>query len=255
MRGQKSTWAVALGEISDRLKKAPAGSVAIIASGRQTNEELWLISKLKAKLGAVSDAIVRTGTSDKLLVCDDKNPNINGARLTGICYTEVGINLAKITSGIEQGKIKTLLVFGENLLKHSVQPQALSEKETLSEVVEHHGLTAELLAKLELLVVSDILPNATTAVAHYVLPGAAHVEKRGTFTNTDGRVQKFMKAVEAPGDARAEWEYLMTLVHHVAGQNDFATIEGLFNQMAKEVSAFNGLTWSGLGDTGVTVQI
>jgi len=33
------------------------------------------------------------------------------------------------------------------------------------------------------------------------------------------------------------------------------TIEGLFNQMAKEVPAFSGLTWASLGDTGVTVQI
>ena len=33
------------------------------------------------------------------------------------------------------------------------------------------------------------------------------------------------------------------------------SIEGLFNQMAKEVPAFKGLTWAGLGDTGVTVGI
>ena len=48
---------------------------------------------------------------------------------------------------------------------------------------------------------------------------------------------------------------LHDLVHNVTGQNGFVTIEGLFNQMAKEVSAFNGVTWQSLGDTGVTVQI
>jgi len=88
-----------------------------------------------------------------------------------------------------------------------------------------------------------------------VLPGSAHAEKRGTFTNGKGRVQKFMKAFDAPGDARAEWEFLHDLVHNVTGQNGFVTIEGLFNEMAKDVSAFNGLTWAALGDTGVTVQI
>ena len=61
VRGQKSTWAVALNEISDKLKRSMAGSVAIIASARQTNEELWLIAKLKTKLGAISDSIPRTG--------------------------------------------------------------------------------------------------------------------------------------------------------------------------------------------------
>jgi NADH-quinone oxidoreductase subunit G len=63
-----------------------------------------------------------------------------------------------------------------------------------------------------------------------------------------------MKAVEAPGDARAEWEFLHDLVFNVTGQNGFVTIEGLFNEMAKDVSAFNGLTWASLGDTGATVH-
>jgi predicted molibdopterin-dependent oxidoreductase YjgC len=170
-----------------------------------------------------------------LLVSADKNPNTNGARLTGICFTEIGSNLPQIARGIETGQIRTLMVFGED--------------------VTAHGLGAELLAKLDTLMVSDLFPTATTKLAHYVLPGAAHVEKRGSFTNTKGRVQKFMKAVEAPGDARAEWEFLHDLVHHVTGLNGYVTIEGLFNQMAKDVPAFAGLTWAGLGDAGVTVNI
>ncbi len=231
----KTTWTAALNEISDKLKKAPTGSVAIVASARQTNEELWLISKLKTRLGAVSDSVSRVGEGDKLLVSADKNPNTNGARLTGICFTEVGTNIPQIANGISSGKIKTLIVFGEDVTKH--------------------GIGADLLGKLETLIVSDILPNATTKLAHYLLPGCAHVEKRGTFTNTKGRVQKFTKAVEPPGDARAEWEFLHDLVHNVTGQDGFLTIEGLFNEMAKDVPAFNGLTWQALGDTGATVEI
>jgi NADH-quinone oxidoreductase subunit G len=235
VRGQKSTWTAALNEISDKLKKAPTGSVAIIASARQTNEELWLLSKLKAKLGAASDAVARFGEGDKLLVSADKNPNTNGTRLTQICFTEIGSNLAKIAGDIKSGRVKTLIVFGEDVTKH--------------------GIGADLLGQLESLIVSDILPNPTTKLAHYLLPGCAHVEKRGTFTNGKGRVQKFIKAVEAPGDARAEWEFLHDLVHHVTGQNGFVTIEGLFNEMARDVAAFKGLTWAELGDTGVTVAV
>ena len=231
----KTSWLAALSEISDKLKRAPAGSVAIVASAKQTNEELYLLAKLKAKLGALSDSVENTGEADRLLVSADKNPNTNGARLTGICFTEIGSNLPQIARGIETGQIRTLMVFGED--------------------VTAHGLGAELLAKLDTLMVSDLFPTATTKLAHYVLPGAAHVEKRGSFTNTKGRVQKFMKAVEAPGDARAEWEFLHDLVHHVTGLNGYVTIEGLFNQMAKDVPAFAGLTWAGLGDAGVTVNI
>src|SRR5438876_8161733 len=218
----KSTWTAVLNEIADKLSKAASGSVAIVASARQTNEELWLLSKLKAKLGAISDSVPRLGAGDKLLVNADKNPNSAGARLTGIAADPMGSDIPKISDGIRNGAIKTLIVFGEDVTKH--------------------GMIDDLLGKLELLVVSDILPNPTTELAHYLLPGCAHAEKRGTFTNVKGRVQKFMKAVEPRGDARPEWEFLHELVFNVSGQNGFVTIEGLLNWMAKEVPAFNGLT-------------
>ncbi|HEY2083299.1 MAG TPA: molybdopterin-dependent oxidoreductase [Verrucomicrobiae bacterium] len=234
-RGEGRGWNGALKEISELLNKAPLGSVAIIGSARQTNEELFLLKKLAAKLDAVTDSIPRTGESDKLLLNADRNPNSNGARLTGICSDKMGEQISKIAKGIEQGTIKTLIVFGEDVTKH--------------------GLSATLLGKLEMLVVSDILPSETAKLAHYLLPGCAHVEKRGTFTNAKGRVQKFMKALEPRGNARPEWEFLHELVFNITGQDGYATIEGLFNLMAKEVPAFNGLTWAGLGDTGVTVQI
>src|SRR5215471_14128147 len=120
VRGQKSNWDAALKDIAAKLAAAPKGSVAIIASARQTNEELFLLKKLATKLGAITDSIPRVGESDSLLLNADKNPNVNGARLNGICFTEVGINLAKIATGIEQGTIKTLIVFGEDVLKRSV---------------------------------------------------------------------------------------------------------------------------------------
>src|SRR5206468_2649964 len=55
----KTTWTRALNEIAEKLRKTTSGSVAIVASARQTNEELWLLSKLKAKLNAISDSVPR----------------------------------------------------------------------------------------------------------------------------------------------------------------------------------------------------
>jgi NADH-quinone oxidoreductase subunit G len=252
---RKTTWTTALREISEKLSNASQGSVAIIASARQTTEELYLLKKLADKLGAITDSLPRVGKGDHLLVDEDKNPNTNGARLTGICFTEAGIRLTEIADKIARGEIKTLVVFGENLLKRAVSAEVLRERELVSEVVEEHAITAELLAKLETLIVSDILPNETAKLAHYVLPGCAHAEKRGTFVNSKGRLQKFMKAVEPPGDARPEWEFLHELVFNITGQDGYRSIEGLFNQMAKEVPAFAGLEWAKIGDTGVAVQI
>jgi NADH-quinone oxidoreductase subunit G len=224
VRSQPEGWAAVLREISERLKQAPAGTVAVIGSARQTNEELYLLAKLAKILGAVTDSVPRTEEGDRLLLNADRNPNSAGARLTGIA-----------AEPMRSGRIRTLIVVGED--------------------VSRHGLGADLLGKLETLIVSDILPGETMRLAHYVLPGCAHAEKRGTFTNTKGRVQKFMKAVEPPGDARPEWEFLGELLSDLSGKDGFVSIEGLFNQMAAEVPAFNGLTWAGLGDTGKTIRI
>jgi NADH-quinone oxidoreductase subunit G len=228
-------WTELTREISARIKDAPKGSVAVVGSARLTTEELFLLKKLAAKSAALTDCIPRYGEGDKLLLSSDRNPNSNGATLTGMAAQPMGANLAKIAEGIQKGSIKTLIVFGEDVTKHGIAP--------------------DLLEKLELLIVSDILPNETTRRAHYLLPGCAHAEKRGTFINGKGRVQKFMKAVEAPEMARPEWETLHELVFNVTGQNGFVSIEGLFNQMAKEIPALSGMTWADLGDTGKAAQI
>jgi NADH-quinone oxidoreductase subunit G len=233
--GRRLSWSETIGELSQKLKQAPVGSIAIVASARQTNEELYLVSKLAKKTDAITDSVPRTGEGDKLLLSADRNPNATGARLIGIAADPIGSNLPKIASGIKEGRIKTLIVFGEDVTKC--------------------GIAAELVEKLELLIVSDILPNETTRRAHYLLPGCAPAEKRGSFTNGKGRVQRFLKAIEPRGDARAEWEFVHELVFNVTGQNGFISIEGLFNQMAAEVPAFNGLTWATLGNVGRTVGI
>ena len=183
----------------------------------------------------MTDIVPRSGEADKIQVSADRNPNSTGAKLVGITPAIVGSNLPKIAEGIRNGTIKTLIVLGED--------------------VTRHGIGIDLLAKLDTLIVSDILPSKTTELAHYLLPGCAHLEKRGTMVNAKGRVQRFSQAIDPKGNARAEWEFLRELVHNVAGKNYPTNIEGLFNQMAHEVPAFSGLTWAALGDLGVTVQI
>ena len=156
------------------------------------------------------------------MIVEDRNTNTTGAQLTGITTKRVGSKLSSIAKSISDGRVKTLIVFGEDVTKY--------------------GIDSKLLKKVTL-IVSDILPNETTKLADYLLPGA-HAEKRGTFTNVKGRVQKFMKALNAwrrtagmGGAARA------------CSQRDWAgrtkSIEGLFNQMAGEVKSFKEaeLTW------------
>jgi predicted molibdopterin-dependent oxidoreductase YjgC len=192
------------------------------------------LSKLKAKLSAASDSVARSGDADRILLNADRNPNTTGAKLTGISADPMGSNIPEIAKQIRRGIIRTLIVFGEDVTKHGIGP--------------------DLLRQLNTLIVSDILPSDTTALAHYVLPGCAHAEKRGSFINTKGRVQRFMKALEPKGEARPEWEILHELLLATTGQNGFVSIEGLFNQMAAELPALKGVTWAALRDTGVNIN-
>src|SRR5271167_4405050 len=93
------TRAEVLEEIADRLKSAAPGSSAIIASARQSNEELYLLGKLARKLGALTDSVPRAGQSDKLLLMADRNPNSEGARRAGIAAEPMGLNLPRIAQG------------------------------------------------------------------------------------------------------------------------------------------------------------
>lgn len=223
-------WREVIREVANLLKNAPAQSIAIIASARQTNEELFLLTRLARQLGAMIDSVPRQGEGDHLLLSSDRNPNSLGARLIGASASPMGSLLPRIKEGIERGQIQTLLVFGEEITRL--------------------GFTESVLDRLKCLVVSDILPNATTPRAHCLLPGCAFAEKRGTFTNRKGRVQKFMRGIEPPGQARAEWEFLAELFREISGAPVPVSIEGLFNWMAEEVPAFRGITFSSLGDGG-----
>jgi NADH-quinone oxidoreductase subunit G len=234
-KGATTEWHTVLEEISEKLRKAQSGSAAIVASARQSNEELFLMSKLAKKLGALTDSVPRQGEDDRLLLNADRNPNSLGARLTGIAAEPMGSNLPRIADGIRRGQITSLIVFGEDVTKC--------------------GIAVDSLLKLESLIVSDVLPNETTKLAHFLLPGCAQAEKRGTFTNVKGRVQRFWKAVEPPGDARPEAEFLAELVLSVASERISASPEALFNRMASEVAGFNDITWASLGNEGVTARV
>ena len=61
-----------------------------------------------------------------------------------------------------------------------------------------------LAAVLIVLVTAAMLPNATTALAGFVLPSAGFAEKRGSMINLKGRQQRLNRAINPPGNARAD---------------------------------------------------
>ena len=188
-----ATWAEANAMVATELKKFPANQVAIIGSGRMTNEELLLAKQLAASIGDTRLALVpRLGEADKLLVAADRNPNSVGARLVWQSSDPAG-SLNAIREGVRNGSIKALISLGEDLLSEG-------------------GFSAEDLAKLSFHVHANILANPTASLAHVVLPAAAFTEKRGSMVNLSGRLQRLNQATLAPGPARDDWEILRDLM-------------------------------------------
>ena len=230
---QPAPWKKALAAAAAGLRSVKPAEIAIIASARMTNEELFMVSQLAKTLGVSAvDVIPRSGGADGYLRADDLNPNSNGARK--ILSIEPGARLAEIQEGIRSGAIKAVLALGENLLKA--------------------GFSRADLQKLSFLLSTHILANATAELSHVVLPGASYAEKRGSMINVTGRLQRLGKAINSPGQARDDWEILRDLAASCGGSNGLYTVEDVFKRLAAEVPVFEGLTFSRIGDAGIPVM-
>ncbi|TLD69882.1 2Fe-2S iron-sulfur cluster binding domain-containing protein [Phragmitibacter flavus] len=232
-RHQAATWKQAVERIAEGLKSVPADQVAIIASARMTNEELYLLKSLVASVKTPHvDVVPRMREPDNYLRAADMNPNSNGVRkVLGI---EPGARLEGIVADIIGGKIRVVLSLGENLLKI--------------------GLEKAHLEKLEFLASSHVLANAVAELSDVVLAGATYAEKRGSMINVTGRLQRLAKAIESPGDAREDWEILRDLVLAVSGSNGLHSVDDVFKRLAAEVDIFAGLTLTRIGELGVQVM-
>jgi len=125
-------------------------------------------------------------------------------------------------------EIKSMFILGENPM--------------LSFPDINHVRTS--LQRLDFLVVQDIFLTETAELADVVLPAACWAEKDGTFTNAERRVQRIRKAVDPPGDARADWE-IITALAHALGLNgfDFTSVKDVYDDMRKVTPQYAGITY------------
>ena len=225
-------WKSAITQAAMQLQEFHGPNIAIIASGRMTNEELWLTRKIADLLSVrYIDIVPRFGEGDDILLSKDRNPNATGGRLILRLNGKPGAKLSAIAKGVKSGQIRALFAVGENPVKA--------------------GIAAEELTNLSAFVAMDILSNDATEHANVSLPAAGFAEKRGSLINGDGRLQRLNRAVRPPGNARDDWEILRDLLQALGGSNGLYTIEDVFRQMSAEVSQFRGLTLSKIGDLGV----
>ena len=111
-----TTWNNALVKAGEALKRFQKNEIAVVASARMTNEELWLTKKLIDSIGTpFHDVVPRTGKADEILMSADRNPNTLGAQLIGITGEKPGSGLKQIADRIRSGALKAVVALGENL--------------------------------------------------------------------------------------------------------------------------------------------
>jgi NADH-quinone oxidoreductase subunit G len=244
-RAAEIGWDDALGLVADGLRRYRPEEIGVFASPRMSNEDLFVLRALLDHLGVDRRAVGvpprEPGREDDLLVRADKSPNAAGAVLCGLGSAGPGPETATILSDAAAGRIKLFWVFHDDLYASTLPADAVDAA----------------LAGAELLVFQGTNANRVSARAHLVLPSAAHAERDGTFTNFEGRVQRFRPAVPALGAARPDWDVLARLLRRLGAAVPVAAAaraEHCFAALADTVPAFRGMTYRGLGDAGAMVR-
>jgi predicted molibdopterin-dependent oxidoreductase YjgC len=157
---------------------------------------------------------------------------------------EVGLTIVEAMHAVGEGRVRAQYVMGENPM--------MSDPDT------NHVEGA--LRSLDFLVVQDIFLSDTAQLAHVVLPAASSLEKGGSFTNTERRVQLIHPVLPAPGLARADWEITAEIAARFdqkmgfKRRDNYWTFESplaIFDELATVTPIYGGMRYERLQDEGL----
>ncbi|MCX6374848.1 MAG: molybdopterin-dependent oxidoreductase, partial [Armatimonadetes bacterium] len=143
--------------------------------------------------------------------------------------TANGMSAVDMIRGCSSGKIRGLLVFGENV--------ALSAPNT------EESLAA--LDKVEFLAVSDLYMTETARLADVVFPACSFLEKDGTFTSIDRRVQRVRKVLEPLGESRSDLDIIADLASAL-GSEIPRSPERVMSEIMMNVPSYKGISYERL---------
>ena len=149
-----------------------------------------------------------------------------------------GLDLLSMMDEALAGRLKALWIIGYDILP------------TLANV----NVMRRALAKLEFVVVQDLFITRTAqAVGSVFLPAASTFEKDGTFMNGERRIQRVRKAIDAPGEARADWEIVCALAARMghAQQFDYESAEDIWNEIRQVWPQAGGISYARLEHGGL----
>lgn len=137
-----------------------------------------------------------------------------------------GKDTREILEALESGDIRGLLLVGADPIRDMPDPRSA-----------HEGLFAA-----EYIVAIDLFHNDSNAHADVILPAAGFIEKEGTVTNLEGRVQKVNRMRPAPGSARSDWSIIDDLASYMDSHLGLASEETIAKEISENVALYAGVT-------------
>ncbi len=144
-----------------------------------------------------------------------------------------GLRIPNMFDAAISGKFKGMYVQGEDI--------AQSDPNT------HHVEKA--LKSLDCLIVQDIFLNETAKFAHVLLPGSTFLEKDGTFTNAERRINRVRK-VMPPLAGLADWEVTLGLAKALGYEMNYAHPSEIMDEIAMLTPTFTGVSYQKLEQQG-----
>lgn len=97
--------------------------------------------------------------------------------------------------------------------------------------------------KLDFFVVQDLFLTATAEYADVVLPAVPSLEKDGTFTNTERRIQRLYKALEPLGDAKPDWQIIQMIAKEMGFDWGYEHPSEIMDEAASLAEIFRGVSY------------
>jgi NADH-quinone oxidoreductase subunit G len=231
-----ATWQEAVLALVGRLKAHGAGGGRVVGSPFLGNEDNGMLARLGSVLGAsellfrserAEDEVVLPGFP-KLARRRDLAANVRGLEALG--FERVGDDGA--AGGLADSAGGVLVVMGD----------------ALGDAPEDFGAGADLFVVLG----HTLAPAARNA--HFVLPVTTFAEQEGTFTNFEGRVQRFWPALQATSLARPAWQVLGVVLAGLEDGQAPADAASAFLRIGGLYDSFAGLSYDTIGTRGALIN-
>jgi formate dehydrogenase major subunit len=146
---------------------------------------------------------------------------------------EPGLRIPNMLDAAVDGQFKGIYIQGEDILQ--------------SDPNTHH--VASGLANMECVVVHDLFLNETALYAHVFLPGSTFLEKDGTFTNAERRIQRVRK-VMSPRNGYEDWQITQLLSNALGYPMAYVHPSQIMDEIARLTPSFAGVSYQKLDDAG-----